>query len=346
MLSPRHRIAIFLHNGILGPKGKTGLTMLRYSRNNIVAVIDRDCPGRRLKECSGIDRNVPIVESIQQALPYKPDVLVIGIAPSGGQLPEEWADELQLALKSGLSLVNGLHTELSEMPEFKSCLTDGQWIWDVRKEPENLSVATGAAAHLKCKRVLTVGTDMAVGKKCAALEMHLLALERGLKSKFLATGQSGIMISGEGIAIDAIRVDYAASAVEKMVLRAAEQSDLLFLEGQGSLLHPGSSATLPLMRGMQPTHLILVHRAGQKGLANIPEIKIPPLPEVVKIHEQLATAAGALHPSRVCAIAVNTLGISEKQASDAIETIEAQTGLPCTDPIRYSPAPLLDSIMD
>ncbi len=344
-INPNHRIAILLHNGILGDKGKTGLTMLRYSKSNIVAVIDRECAGRALGECAGIIRDVPVVASVDEARPYDPDVLVIGIAPSGGILPPEWMDEISSALHSGMSLVNGLHTRLSELPEFMSVLREGQWIWDVRREPENLSVGCGKAAELQCRRVLTVGTDMAVGKKCVALEMNDCALKRGWKSKFLATGQSGIMISGGGVALDSVRVDYAAGAVEQMVLRAAMDSELLFLEGQGSILHPSSSATLPLIRGMQPTHLVLVHRAGQERIANCPELRIPPLARVVKLYEDLSAAAGVFAPSRVAAVALNTCKLPESDALEAIGSAEAETGLPCTDPVRYDAGPLLDSVL-
>ncbi len=345
MLNSEHRIAILLHNGILGPKGKTGLTMLRYSRKNIVAVIDRECAGRQLKECAGIDREVPVVGSLQEALNYRPDVLVIGAAPSGGLLPPDWMQEVKSALKCGMSLVNGLHTRLSKAPELMACLRDGQWIWDVRSEPEGLGVARGDAAGLSCLRVLTVGTDMAIGKKCAAIEMNELALRRGLRSRFLATGQSGIMISGEGVPIDSVRIDYAASAIEQMVLRAGKESDILFLEGQGSILHPGSSATLPLIRGMQPTHLILVHRAGQSSLFGFPDKKIPPLTKVARLYEEVAGAAGVLCPSKVAAIALNTFGLTETHASEIIAEIGAETGLPCTDPVRCGAKALLDSVL-
>ncbi len=345
MIEQNHRIAILLHNGILGPKGKTGLTMLRYSPHNITAVIDSDCAGRELIECAGIERDVPIVSSVKETAPYRPDVLVIGIAPSGGQLPEEWGRELKDALGMGMSIVNGLHTPLSEIPEYVGMLGEKQWIWDVRREPEGLSVARGEAAGLKCRRVLTVGTDMAIGKKCAALELNAAATARGIQSKFLATGQSGVMISGEGVAIDSVRVDFAASAIEQMVLRAGAENDMLFLEGQGSILHPGSSATLPLIRGMQPTHMILVHRAGQEHLHSFPELKIPGLSRVVELYEKVADAAGVLYPSKVAAVALNTFQLSEEQSIKAVQDVRSETGLPCTDPVRFDADILLDAVL-
>ncbi len=340
-IQPEHRLAILLHGGIRGHYGKTGLTMLRYSKNRIVAVIDVECAGLSLRECTGIDRDAPLVASVEEARLHEPDVLVIGIAPSGGRLPPEWIEEIGCALRSGMSVVSGLHTRLADTP----CMGDGQWIWDVRREPENLPIGRGAAAALPCTRVLTVGTDMAIGKKCTALEMNECARRRGLKSKFLASGQSGIMICGEGIAIDSVRVDYAAGAVEQMTLQAAGENDLLILEGQGSLLHPGSTATGPLIRGMQPTHLILVHRAGQERLRNCPELIIPPLDRVVRLYEDFSAAAGMLTPSRVAAVALNTRDLDAARAREAIRRAAEVTGLPCTDPVRCGAEMLLDAVL-
>lgn len=345
MLEPTDRLAILLHDGIRGTQGKTGLAMLRYSSNEIVAVIDRQSAGESFPELTGIPRLVPIVASVEAALQYSPDVLAIGIAPSGGILPEEWRQEIRQAITAGLAIVNGLHTHLNQDAELVQALKPGRWLWDVRQEPPGLKVGSGQARLLSCLRVLTVGTDMGVGKMSTSLELHRACLERGLRSQFLASGQAGIMISGRGIPLDAIRVDFAAGAVEQMVMQAGEDSDILHIEGQGSLLNPASTATLPLLRGSQPTHLILVHRADQTHIRNFPHVSIPPLKEVVRLYESLATAAGAFAPARVAAIALNTAHLSESEAQQAIEQATVETGLPCIDPVRSGAEVLLDAIL-
>lgn len=245
MLKPTHRLAVLLHEGITGLQGKTGLTLLRYSQSQVVCAIDRTTAGQSLVELTGIKRDVPIVDSIESALAYQPDVLAIGIAPSGGIIPESWFGELAAAVAAGISIVNGLHTPLADHPQLVKLLKPGQWIWDVRQEPKGLKIGTGAAKSLSCKRVLMVGTDMAIGKMSAALELQATCERRSVKSKFIATGQAGMMISGEGVALDAVRVDYAAGSIEQAVMRHGNDYDLLLVEGQGSLLHPGSTATLP-----------------------------------------------------------------------------------------------------
>jgi len=346
MLKAEHRVAILLHEGIKGIYGKTGLTLLRYSEASIVAVIDYQCAGESLQELTGIGRDVPIVASVQEAIAYHPDVLTIGIAPSGGALPDAWWQEVRSAVASGLSVVNGLHTPMASNPELKDLLKEGQWIWDVRQEPVGLSVGSGKARSLSCRRVLTVGTDMAIGKMSTSLELQKASKQRGLRSKFLATGQAGLMIAGDGVPLDAVRVDFASGAVEEIVMRYGHAHDILYIEGQGSLLHPGSTATLPLIRGSQATHLILVHRAGQTHVRNCPDVQIPPLPEVVRLYEAVAAAGGAFATVKVVAIALNTHHLDQVVAQQVIEQTKAETGLPCTDPVRFGADALLDAVID
>ena len=345
MLQPDRRVAILLHDGIKGAHGKTGVALLRYSEATIVAVIDRECAGKSLPKLTGINRDVPIVATVEKALAYKPDVLVIGIAPSGGVLPDEWWQEIKQATASGLSIVNGLHTPMNTIPELRDSLREGQWIWDVRQEPPNLPIASARARSLACRRVLTVGTDMGVGKMSTSLELNKAAQKRGLRSKFLATGQAGLMIAGDGVPLDAVRVDFAAGAVEQIVMRYGSDRDILHIEGQGSLLHPGSTATLPLIRGSQATHLILVHRPGQTHIRNHPQVEIPPLPEVIQLYETVARAGGAFADVKVAAIALNTFHLNVSEAQQAIEQVQAETKLPCTDVVRFGADVILDTLM-
>ncbi len=344
MLTAQNRLAILMHEGIRGKFGKTGLGLLRYSSHPIVAVIDRECAGQSLKGLTGIEREVPIVASVLDAVPHEPDTLVIGIAPSGGLLASDLWSEVRQAVMAGWNLVNGLHQPLAHHPELEPLLHGCQWIWDIRKEPPNLSIGTGAARSLNCLRVLTVGTDMAVGKMTASLELHRSALQAGMRSRFLATGQTGIMIAGEGVALDAVRVDYASGAVEKFVMEFGQDADVVWVEGQGALFNPASTATLPLLRGAQPTHLILVHRAGQTCIRTFPDVPIPPLPVVIDLYERVASAGGSFYPSKVAGLALNTAHLSEREAQEAIAQTEAETKLPCTDPVRYGAGRLLEGI--
>ncbi len=344
MFTSTSRIAVLLHGGLKGAQGKTGLALIRYRPNQIAVAIDQDATGESLAALTGIPVNIPVVGSIAEALEYKPDWLAIGIAPSGGVLPEAWLSEVELAVANGLSIANGLHTKMATLPQLQIALKPGQIIWDMRQEPPGLKVGTGAARSLKAKRVLFVGTDMSVGKMSAALEMARSASAQGIKTKFLGTGQAGIMIAGSGVPLDAVRVDFAAGAIEQIVMQAGDDYDLLLVEGQGSLLHPSSTANLPLMRGAQPTDLILVHRAGQTSIRNFPNIPIPSLPDVIALYESLAYAAGAFAPAKVVGIALNTGHLDQVAADQAIAEVRSNTGLPCTDVVRYSGGLVVEAI--
>ncbi|NJL48131.1 MAG: DUF1611 domain-containing protein [Leptolyngbyaceae cyanobacterium SM2_5_2] len=345
-LTPNSRIALLMHEGTQSTMGKTGLAMLRYSQSPIVAVVDYQAAGRSLGELTGIDKSIPIVASVSAALAYKPDVLAIGIAPSGGKLPEAWFKEIEQAIQAGLNLVNGLHTPMAQHPTLTPWIQPNQWIWDVRQEPAGLTVGTGKASQLPCKRILAVGTDMSVGKMSTILELHQTCRNQGLRSKVIATGQTNLMLGDDGIPLDAVRVDYASGAVEAMMMRYGYDYDFLFVEGQGSLLNPASTATLPLLRGSQPTHLILAHRAGQTHIQNCPQVKIPPLPQVIALYEQVAAAGGAFAGVRVVAVALNTGHFNQTDADQAILAVETDTGLPCTDPVRYDARKLLIPILE
>ena len=341
-LTANSRVAILLESGIKGIHGKTGLAFLRYSQTNVVAVIDSQTAGESLKSLTKIARSVPIVPDLASALVYQPDLLLIGIAPSGGQLPSELQAEIAIAVRAGLSIINGLHTRL--LPLFPY-LQPEQEIWDLRQEPAGLNIGKGKARSLTAERILTVGTDMGIGKMSASLELHRAALKQRIKAQFVATGQAGIAISGRGIPLDAVRVDFAAGAVEKTVLDLGEGQDLVIIEGQGSLLHPGSTATLPLIRGSQPTGLVLVHRAGAKQIRDL-DFSIPPLPEVIQLYETVARAGGTFNTAKVKAIALNTSSLDRPAAEAAIESTADLTGLPCSDVVRFGGATILPAIYD
>ena len=352
MLSPSAPVVLLLHGGLDDLSGKTGLAMLRYRSGPIVAVIDPAFAGSDLQQVSGIERAVPVVADMAAALAYGPEVAVVGLAPSGGRLPQAMRADLLAALEAGLNLASGLHSRLGDDPELAAaCSRAGQWIWDLRQEPAGLEVAAARAAALPCRRVLAVGSDMAVGKMSACLELQAEARRRGLDARFVGTGQAGILISGQGVALDAVRIDYAAGAVEAAVLAAAVGAGpeaLLLVEGQGSLCHPGSSATLPLLRGSQPTELLLVHRAGQSHVRTRPgevPVAIAPLAELIAALEALAALGrpDGLRP-RVRAVALNTARLDAAAAQLAVAATAAELGLPCADPVRHGAGVLLQTL--
>ena len=191
--------------------------------------------------------------------------------------------------------------------------------------------------------VLTVGSDCAVGKKTVVVELDRAARERGIRSVFVPTGQTGIMIAGWGIAVDAVVSDFLAGAGERLVVEGAQRGDLLFVEGQGSIVHPQfSGVTLGLYHGTMPHLLVLCHRAGDVEIEGSPGHPIPPLPELIELYERLALPA---RPARVAAIALNTGRLAETEAREAVDAVARETGLPTDDPVRFGPDPLLDAVL-
>ncbi len=343
MLEPTQPIALFAEATMGSLNAKMAEGILRYGRNPVVAVIDSTQAGKRVRDLCALDSDVPIIATLAEAQALGAQVLVLGTAPSGGRLPQAWLGVLDQAVAGGMSLVNGMHDRLQ--PMFADRLRAGQWIWDLRvPQGDAPPICMARAARLNNRRVLMVGTDMAIGKMTAGLELTRSLQGMGRDAAFLATGQTGIAITGRGIPLDAIRVDHAGGAVERMVLEAAEH-EIVVIEGQGSLLHPGSTATLPLMRGSACTHMILCHRAGMGTLDELEHVPIPPLRDVIALNEAVAQAAGALTPARVMGIALNTARLTPAEVEAALKAVEDDTGLPAADAVRQGAGALASAVL-
>jgi uncharacterized NAD-dependent epimerase/dehydratase family protein len=343
MLDTTLPIAIYLEGALGLDIGKMGYGILRYSPNPITCVIDSAHAGKSVCDVVNSPRNAPIVATLDEAIAMGAKVVILGTAPSGGVIPDSWRPVILQTISTGLSLVNGLHEALA--PQFPT-LEPNQFIWDIRQEPNNLKPGNGAARFLTNRRILTVGTDMAVGKMTASLELQRCAKAKGIDAAFLATGQIGISISGAGIPLDAIRVDYASGAVEQETLKYKDRTWII-IEGQGSLVHPGSTATLPLLRGSIPTDLILCIRAGQTHLTRSMDVPIPmpPLNDLIKLYEDLATMSGNFPAAKVRGIAVNTGHLSKQDAAVKIDEIAHETNLPVCDPVRDSASNLVNALL-
>ncbi len=342
MLRRDQALALFMEGAFEEGTGKMGLGTLRYSPNPVTCIVDKFHAGEDSVELTGIPRPVPIVASIGEARKLGAEVLVLGIAPPGGLIPEIWNPTIEESVALGFSIINGLHDLLA--PRFTR-LAPGQWIWDLRIEPKGISPSTGAAMGLTNRRLLMIGTDMAIGKMTAGLEIYAAALAKGVRAEFVATGQIGITITGRGIPLDAIRVDFAAGAVEREVMNAKD-AELVVIEGQGSLIHPGSSANLPLLRGSMPTHLVICHRAGMTHLNRVPAVTIPPLRELAGLYEELASAFGNFPRPKTVGVCLNTSELSEPQARQSLDESESISGFVTVDPVRFGVDRLMRVLID
>ena len=333
MLKPNQKVAIYMEGYLHSDYGKMGLGVVRYLQNPIVGIIDTHHAGSNINQQHPIDRDIPIYEKLNQVIDKGAEILLLGIAPSGGKVPNNWLPLIELALVKGLSIINGLHDSLFQRFSHK-ILNPNQWIWDVRIPQFIPEIASGQAAKLTNKRLLMIGTDMACGKMTAGLEIYRWAQKNRVDTGFVATGQIGIILMGSGIPLDSLKVDHACGAVEQMVMNHQDRS-LIVIEGQGSLLHPASTATLPLMRGACPTHMVLCHRADKTTLRHPESIKIPPLKEFITLNESLASVAGTFGKPKVMGVALNTVKLKEKEAQNQIQYLENELDIPVTDVVRF-----------
>jgi uncharacterized NAD-dependent epimerase/dehydratase family protein len=317
--------------------GKTTYGVIRYASDPVVAVLDSTRAGETIE-------GIPIVAAVADALEHEPTVALVGVALAGGRLPPVWRGILREAIEAGLDVEAGMHEFLADDPELAELARKhGVELRDYRRPPADLSVPTGENLTHGASVVLTVGSDCAVGKKTVAVELDRAARGRGLRSVFVPTGQTGIMIAGWGIAVDAVVSDFLAGAGERLVVEGARRGDLLFVEGQGSIIHPQfSGVTLGLYHGSAPHVLVLVHRAGDTEIEGVPGHPITPLPALIRLYESLALP---VRPARVVAVALNTGRLDEEAARAAVADVEAETGLPTDDPVRFGPDRLLDAVV-
>ncbi|MEX0793328.1 MAG: DUF1611 domain-containing protein [Pirellulaceae bacterium] len=327
---PPHKQIVLLTDGYSSPfLAKTAISVLRYRAADVVAVIDQANQHKTAQQLLSAGGEIPVVAKLTDV--PEADSLYIGIAPPGGKLPPEWRPIIFEAIARKMDIVSGLHDFLVEDPGYiAAAAVSGSRLVDVRRNHFK-ETAKGAKFRTGCVRIHTVGHDCTVGKMVAAWEVQQGLQAAGRDAKFLATGQTGIMISGEGVPIDCVVSDFVNGAAELLV-QQNDSHEFVLVEGQGSLSHPAFSAvTLGLLHGCAPDGLIFCYEAGRshvKGLDNIP---IPPLARLIEFYE---SAANLRHPCRVIGIAVNTRTLTPEAAKAEIARAEQEFQLPACDVYR------------
>jgi uncharacterized NAD-dependent epimerase/dehydratase family protein len=335
--APERRYAVLAEGWFANRSAKTAHGLVRYGKDEVVVIMDSTLAGQRVADVlPGLGRDAPIVGTLEEALEFSPTSVLVGLAPAGGRLPADWMETLRDAAEAGLEIVSGLHQRLA--PEFP-----GRPVWDVREPPEGIPLFSGEGFEVGPRVALTVGTDSAIGKMTATLEIGRVASEAGLSAEFVPTGQTGIVIAGWGLCVDAVISDFVAGASEQLVLEAGKSSpDLILVEGQGSLGHPAySGVTLGLMHGSCPDCLILCSADPQEDVfSGVPR---PSPASVARLYEEVASL---IKPAPVVAVSLNTSRLDEKEAKELISAVADETGLPTADPFRSSAAPILEAILE
>jgi len=335
------RKTIILTEGFTNPHtAKTASCVMRYSDDDVVALLDSTVAGKTADALLGVGGDIPIVASLNDA--PSADLLLLGIAPPGGSIPPSWRVVILEAISRGMDVMGGLHDFLTEDDEFVAAAAQhGVTLTDVRKNNER-SIARRVGLRGDCLRVLTVGHDCSVGKMLTSVELTKGLQAAGQDAHFIATGQTGIMVSGEGCPIDRVIADFVSGAVEKMILKH-QHHDILMVEGQGSLVHPSySGVTLSLLHGASPQALILVCELGRETITGLDHLRIPPLAKIRELNE---TMASIFHPCPVIGIAVNSRRVSADEASAERQRLRDEFKLPVCDVIRDGSDELVQAIV-
>jgi len=333
------RVVLLAHE-LFPERAKTAVGVLRYADHEVVAVLDRELAGDRVRDHVPGVQDAPIVANVADAPDC--DALLVGVAPIGGGFEASWRPDVRGAIRRGWDVVAGLHYLLADDEEFARLADEhGVDLRDVRDPPEGLSVATGEGVDARV--VLTVGTDCSSGKMTGSFELRDAARDRGLDAAVVPTGQTGIMVAGWGIAIDRVISDFAAGATERL-LREAGDHDVLFVEGQGALAHPAySGVTAAILHGSHPDALVLCHVADRETVGGYDDYPLPDPVRYVTLYEQVASPVS---PATVEAGLLNTQGLDNNAARDAVDSYSDRLGVPATDPVRYDVDAVLDAVLE
>ena len=314
--------------------GKTGKGLVHWSPEKVAGQI-------RLSGCA-VDLHVPEM-TVAEAAAAGVNSLVLGVALIGGKLPPHWIEVIKDAIDSGMDIVAGMHTRLTDCPELAAAAKiSGSNLVDVRVPPENIPVASGVKR--RGKRVLMVGTDCAVGKKYSALALSAALTDLGLKATFRATGQTGIMLAGSGIAVDAVIADFISGAAE-MVSPANDDDHWDVIEGQGSLFNPGyAGVSLGLLHGSQPDALVLCHDVARQEIDGWPDYEVPSLDECMKQNLQAARLTNK--SVKFAGISINTSGLPKSDRKTYLNSAAREFDLPCVDPVATGSKAIAQNIAE
>jgi uncharacterized NAD-dependent epimerase/dehydratase family protein len=323
---------------------KMAAGVLRFRPQDVVALLDSQKAGMDTEALMSVGQGIPIISDLAQAHNMGANTLLIGITPAGGQLPSAWRQSILQAITLGMDVISGMHTFLNDDLEFSSAAAKADiHLFDLRQTPDDLTVSQCRSALTSTFRIHTVGTDCNCGKKVTAIHIHRELQKRNLLSEFIATGQTGILISGKGIALDRVIGDFISGAAERLILEN-QNYDYLVIEGQGSLTHPlYAGVTLSMLYGFAPQALILCHQVGRSTMRGTPGTPVPTLQTMIDLYERITQP---VYPARVLGIALNMMDIADDHtAREHVEHIQKEIGLPVTDVVRFGAANLLDAIL-
>jgi uncharacterized NAD-dependent epimerase/dehydratase family protein len=320
---------------------KTAINILRYKPQEVVAVLDACGAGRTAQEVMGVGGAIPLVARLADAAGA--NTLVIGIAPPGGKIPRPWRPIVLEAIGRKMDIVSGLHDFLCDDADFvRAAKEHGVRLVDVRKNDEH-EVANRKGIREGCLRIHTIGHDCNCGKMLVSVELTEALKRRGVDAKFVATGQTGILIEGDGCPVDRVICDFLNGAAEKLVL-AHQHHEVIVIEGQGTLFHPRySCVTLGLLHGAIPDGLIVCYEMGRKTIHGMDEFPVPSLEQIKDLYERVGSI---MHPCQVIGAAINSSRFSAAELAAERKRVRDTLGLPACDILRDGPDELVAAVME
>ena len=320
---------------------KTGNMLIRYRPQDVCCVIDPDKAGRTAQDILGFGGEIPVVSNFKEAEDYSPNALMIGSAPQGGNINMDYRKEITAAINYGCDIYSGMHQFLNDDPEFAALAHEKAiTINDFRRPPAHPHFSKGSWKNRKVKVLLSVGTDCDTGKMTTGWEITERLKKRGRDVRFVGTGQTGIMLGGYGVPVDAVVGDFMAGEIEYAIDEIGDQADLVVVEGQGSLTNMYySGVTLGLMHGAMPDYMIMTDEPGRT--IDVSNNQMASIGDVMDLHLSLMKN---FKQSQFLGINLLTLKMTKEYALKEIKKIENNYSLPVTDLVRFGDGKLIDRI--
>ena len=315
--------------------------LIRYRPDEVVAVIDREKVGSSCEKEVGVGGDTPVLSDFNASLHLEPDTLVIGNATQGGFITEEYRQEIANALNSGCDVISGMHQFLNDDEHLKELAKQNNVkLIDLRMPPEPPHFPTGSWQKRKIPVLLIVGTDCDTGKMTSAWEISKRLIERGRKIEFIGTGQTGILLSGSGVPIDAVKADFMAGEIEHLIDNVPKDTELVIVEGQGSLTNQFyAGVTLGLMHGAMPDYMLMTHDPSRD--LDVTDFPMTSMRHVMNLHIDLMNA---FKESKFIGINLLTFAFEEEKALDVINKSQEDFGIETTDLIRFGNRGLIDAV--
>mgnify|MGYP000037054491 CR=1 FL=1 len=341
MNKTKKRFVVLCHEAFNYIKNKTGNMLIRYRPDEVVAVIDREKVGSNCEKEIGVGGDTPVLASFNDSLYLEPDTLVIGNATQGGFISEEYRKEIVSAIHAGCDVISGMHQFLNDDEGLKSLAKEKKVkLIDLRMPPEPPHFPTGSWHDRKVPVLLIVGTDCDTGKMTTAWELSKRLRERGRRVEFIGTGQTGILLSGSGVPIDAVKADFMAGEIEHLIDNVPSDTELIIVEGQGALTNQFyAGVTLGLMHGAMPDYMLMTHDPTRD--LDVTDFPMTTMRHVMDLHLDLMKA---FRRSKFIGINLLTFAYDEDKAIKVIEDSQREFNIETTDLVRFGNKGLIDAI--